>query len=390
MDGSPDVIVVGLGAAGSATLLALAQRGIRCAGIDRFEPPHDQGSSHGRSRLIRLCYFEHPDYVPLLHKSYERWHELQACTPMPVFRMTGGVYIGTSRDPFVRGSLHSARTHGLAHEVLAADAASSRFPQFAIRAEEQAFFEPTTGVLFPENAIAATLSQARELGARTYTNESVTHWSAADRSVEVHTSKRVLSAASVVLCAGAWMPKLVLELKPVLTVTRQVLAWFRSSGSRLFHAPQMPAWAISEPDGSAHYGFPMFDPESSGQTPPGGDGFKVALHKLGDPSDPDAVDRRVRDEEIASLATFLESRIPGAISTDRKLLDAKVCLYTSTPDQHFLIDRHPEHENVIVVSACSGHGFKLSPAMGLAAADLATRGTTALPIQFLRWRSGTA
>jgi len=395
MDGSPDansnitpdVIVVGLGAAGSATLLTLAQRGIRCAGIDRFDPPHDQGSSHGLSRLIRLCYFEHPDYVPLLHKSYERWRELQATTSSPVFRVTGGLYIGMPHDPFVLGSLNSARTHGLAHELLAADAVSSRFPQFVMHSGEQAFFEPTTGVLFPENAIAATLSRARELGAQTLTHESVTKWSANARSVEIHTNRRVLHAASVVFCTGAWMPQIVPELKPVLSITRQVLAWFHPAESRVLHTPQMPAWAISEPDGSAHYGFPMFSPESAGQMPPGGYGFKVALHKLGDPSDPDAVDRRVRDDEITSLAAFLESRIPRAISADRKLLDAKVCLYTSTPDQHFLIDRHPAHENVVVVSACSGHGFKLSPAMGLAAADLATQGTTSLPIQFLRWRT---
>lgn len=384
---SPQVIVVGLGAVGSATLLALAQRGIPCTGIDRFNPPHAHGSSHGLSRLIRLCYFEHPDYVPLLRTSYERWHALQATTPRPILRITGGLYIGAPHDPFVRGSLDSAQQHGLAHELLSAQEASARFPQFNIQSHEQAFFEPTTGVLFPENAIEANLAQAKALGATILTNQTVTHWRADARSVEIHTDQHKLQADSLVFCAGPWMSQLLPDLAPVLTVTRQVLAWFRPGDAYQLHTPQMPAWAISEPDGSAHYGFPMFSPLAPDQPPPGGEGFKVALHRLGDPADPDTVDRRVHPDEIEALATFLESRIPAAISSDRTLLSTKVCLYTSTPDQHFLIDRHPAHENVVVVSACSGHGFKLSPAMGMAAADLALEKRSSLPIDFLRWRS---
>ncbi len=384
MSASPDVIVIGLGAVGSATLLALARRGIRCVGIDRFDPPHDRGSSHGLSRLIRLCYFEHPDYVPLLHESYRLWHELQDGTKSPVFRITGGLYIGAPDDPFVKGSLLSATTHGLDHELLDATSVARRFPQFTLSNGEVAFFEPTTGVLFPENAITANLAQAGALGARTHTNEAVMRWNATVTGVEVHTTQRSLRAHSLVLCAGAWMSQLLPGLKSTLTVTRQVLAWFRPAMPDALLTPAMPAWAISEPDGSAHYGFPMFPAAAADQSPPGGRGFKVALHRLGEPADPDVVDRQVRDDEIASLARFLISRIPAAATGD--LLDAKVCLYTSTPDQHFLIDRHPDHPNVVVVSACSGHGFKLSPVMGAAAADLATQGTSLLPIQFLRWR----
>lgn len=387
MRASPEVIVVGLGAVGSATLLALAERGIRCTGIDRFEPPHALGSSHGLSRLIRLCYFEHPDYVPLLRTSYERWHALQATTTRPILRITGGLYIGSPQDPFVRGSLESARAHGLAHELLGATDASLRFPQFNIRGHEQAFFEPAAGVLFPENAIDANLARAKALGATILTNRTVTRWHAAARSVEIHTEQGALRADSLVFCAGPWMPRLLPDLAPVLTVTRQVLAWFRPADARKLQTPHMPAWAISEPDGSAHYGFPLFSPLVPDQAPPGGEGLKVALHRLGDATDPDTVDRRVHSHEIAALAKFLESRIPSAISSDRTLLSTKVCLYTSTPDQHFLIDRHPAHENIVVVSACSGHGFKLSPAMGMAAADLAVEKKSSLPIGFLGWRA---
>ncbi|MGH7243190.1 MAG: FAD-dependent oxidoreductase [Phycisphaerales bacterium] len=304
MPRAPEVIVVGLGAAGSATLLALARRGVPCIGIDRFDPPHDRGSSHGHSRLIRLCYYEHADYVPLLRESYRLWSELQSRTDAPVFRLTGGLYIGTEGSPFVAGSLQSARLHGLEHELLDRAGAAARFPQFVIRPDEVPFYEPTTGVLFPENAIATTL-----------------------------------------------------------------------------------AWAISEPDGSAHYGFPVFPAERDG-TVPGGAGFKVALHKAGEPTDPETVDRVVRPEEIRALAGFVQSRIPAGCNEDCELLETRVCLYTGTRDGHFLIDAHPDHNNVVVVSACSGHGFKFAPALGSAEADLAVDGRTKLPIEFLGWRAG--
>lgn len=387
MDRAPDVIVVGLGAAGSATLLALARRGVRCLGIDRFDPPHDRGSSHGLSRLIRLCYYEHPDYVPLLRESYRLWSELQSRTRAPVFRSTGGLYIGGAESPFVSGSLESARLHGLDHELLDRAGAMARFPQFVIKAGEVAFYEPTTGVLFPENAIGATLSQARERGAAIRTNEAVTSWSADSEGVTVRTTEGVVSAGALVLCAGPWISSLLPRLARSLTVTRQVLAWFRPRDEAVLRNPAMPAWAISEPDGSAHYGFPIFPAGADGSTP-GGAGFKVALHKPGDPSDPETVDRVVRADEIRALGDFLRTRIPAACEADPHLLDARVCLYTGTSDGHFLIDAHPERSNVVVVSACSGHGFKFAPAMGSAAAELVLDGESRLPIGFLKGRPG--
>lgn len=387
MDGAADVIVVGLGAAGSSTLLALARRGVRCIGIDRFDPPHDRGSSHGRSRLIRLCYYEHPDYVPLLKEAYRLWRELQSGTALPVFRQTGGLYIGSAKSPFVAGSLESARLHGLEHELLDRAGAMLRFPQFVIREHEVAFFEPTTGVLFPENAIAATLARARELGALVCPNEGVTGWSADDGGVRVRCDGRELIARSLVLCAGPWMSTLLPRFGQVVTVTRQVLAWFRPRDGEALGTPRFPAWAISEPDGSAHYGFPMFPPGPDGAAP-GGHGFKVALHKPGEPSDPEKVDRSVRPEEIGQLADFVRERIPAGCGDDPELLESRVCLYTATRDGHFLIDRHPEYANVVVVSACSGHGFKFAPVMGEAAADLVIDGASRLPVEFLRWREG--
>ena len=360
-------------------------RGIACEGIDRFSPPHESGSSHGRSRLIRLCYYEHPDYVPLLRASYASWESLQARWSRPILRITGGLYIGRPSDPFIEGSRHSAVTHGLDHEVLSRSSVARLYPQFRLHADEVGFHEPTTGVPFPEEAIAAHLATASGSGAAVAINERVMEWQSRSDGIEVLTDRRRLRVDAMIVSAGAWMSTLVPDLTPALRVTRQVLAWFRPGDNRLLHAGSMPAWAVSEPDGSAHYGFPMFD-AAAGEAPPGGAGFKLALHKQGETADPDRIDRTVRDAEVESLRGFLRDRIPSAIDHAGTLLDAKVCMYTNTADQHFLIDRHPNDARVIVVSACSGHGFKLSPAIGAAAADLATLGRTSMPFGFFRWR----
>ncbi len=387
MSASADTIVVGLGAVGSAALLSLARRGVRCVGIDRFDPPHERGSSHGFSRIIRLCYFEHPDYVPLLRESYRLWDQLQSESSEPVLRITGGLYLGTRDDPFVRGSLNSARAHALSHELLDHDAITRRFPQFVARSTEVAFYEPTAGVLFPESAVAANLRCAAALGAHVVTGEAVHQWTATPHAVEVRTELRTFRAASLILSAGAWMPTMVPSLRTTLKVTRQVLAWFRSSDDPRLSAPAMPVWVVGQADGSGYYGFPIFsENDLRTRQPLGGRGIKLAHHKEGESTDPEHVDRTVLPHEVAGLAAFLRDRIPGACGTAPELLDTRVCLYTNTSDHHFLLDLHQNHRNVVVVSACSGHGFKLSPAMGHAAADLATRATTDLPIAFLGWR----
>ena len=380
------MLVVGLGAAGAASLLALARRGIACEGIDRFSPPHDRGSSHGLSRLIRLCYYEHPDYVPLLRESYALWATLQSQWARPILRITGGLYVGTPADPFIEGSRQSAVTHRLAHEVLSRTMVTERYPQFRLRHDEVGFHEPTTGVLFPDEAIAAQLTVASTLGATICPNERVLEWTGTSDGIKVATDRRRLKVDALIVAAGPWASTLVPQLAGSLRVTRQVLAWFRPSDAASLAAGVMPAWAVSEPDGSAHYGFPMFETPAGEGLPSGGPGFKLALHKQGDPADPESVDRTVRPEEVQGLVRFLRDRIPGAVDAAGTLLDARVCLYTNTPDQHFLLDKHPQDPRVVVVSACSGHGFKLSPAIGAAAADLAITGATDLPVGFFRWR----
>lgn len=383
MPANHDAIVIGLGALGSAALLSLARRGVRCIGLDRFAPPHDLGSSHGLSRIIRLSYYEHPHYVPLLLRAYILWDRLQRESADDIMRLHGGLYVGQPDDPFVAGSLASARKHDLEHELLSPADVARRFPQFKLREGEVGFFEGSAGTLFPERAIAATLRLARARGADVATNEPALGWSSDGSSVEVRTPTRTLHARTLILAAGPWLADLVPALRSTLTVTRQVVAWFAPRNAAPLHAPAMPVWAFSEPDGSAMYGIPLFD--SASANPPGGRGFKIAHHKPGAPTHPDHVDRTVRPDDIAPLAEFLRERIPDACASDTPLATS-VCLYTSTPDQHFLLDAHPNHANVIIASACSGHGFKLSPAMGEAAADLALHGASKLPIEFLRWR----
>lgn len=384
MSGDAQVIVVGLGAVGSAALLSLASRGVSCIGIDRFDPPHDRGSSHGLSRLIRLCYYEHPDYVPLLHESYRLWQELQSRSGSRLLDITGGLYIGRPQDPFVSGSLETARQRGLAHDMLIASELRRRFPSIHVFNDEVAFYEPTTGVLYPERCIAASLHLAEASGARVLRHTRVRAWSDSGTGVIVHAGEDRIRADAVILCAGAWTSALVPELSTSLTVTRQILAWFEPKNPELLKSAVLPSWAVSRHDGAAHYGFPLMKPDG-GETP-GGDGFKIALHATGHRIDPETHRSLADIAEVEELRRFLTLRFPEAFDDHPRLLSARACMYTNTPDHHFLIDQHPESSRVVVVSACSGHGFKMSSAIGTAAADLALHGATPMPITFLSWR----
>jgi len=384
MSSDAQVIVVGLGAVGSAALLSLASRGVRCIGVDRFDPPHTRGSSHGLSRLIRLCYYEHPDYVPLLIESYRLWRDLETRSCTRLLDITGGVYIGRPHDPFVAGSLQTAIERGLEHELLSPAKLRQQIPVINVSESEVAFFEPTTGVLFPERCITSSLRIAEASGAQIRRHTKVLEWSDTSSRVRVLTESGVLCADVMILCAGAWTSHLMPELSPRLSITRQVLAWFEPKNPELLMSGHLPAWAVSREDGAAFYGFPIV--ASDGPDRLGGVGFKVALHATGPAADPEQHRTEVETCEIEQLREFLLNRFPAAFGGSPKLLNACACMYTNTPDHHFLIDRHPRSNNVIVVSACSGHGFKLSPAIGRAAADLAFDGHTSLPIEFLSWR----
>jgi sarcosine oxidase len=358
-----DAIVAGLGAIGSSTAFHLARRGQRVLGLDRFAPPHTLGSSHGKSRIIREAYFENPLYVPLVRRAFECWAELEALSGDALLTKTGGLMIGPRDGVVVRGALASATTHDLPHEVLSAEALRRRVPAFIVPDGEVGVWEPRAGILAPEAAIDAYLKLARASGAELRFNEPVLAWAATGDGVEVTTQRGMARAKQLIVCAGAWAREVVPDLALPLTVERNAVYWFEPARDAGLFAPErFPIFIHEFAPGRAWYGFPDV-----------GDGVKVALHHQGETTTPDAVRRTVGDDEIAMVRSLLAQFLPAA---NGALRDTTVCLYTNTPDEHFIVDRHPDHRAVIVASPCSGHGFKFSSALGEVIADLVTRGET--------------
>ena len=354
-----DVIVVGLGAMGSATLQQLARRGHRVLGIDRFTPPHDRGSSHGLSRIIREAYFEDPRYVPLVQRAYECWAALEAETGTQIFRRTGGLMLGTPSNDVITGSIRSAVEHGLPHEVLSADEVMHRFPSFRPAADMIGVLESRAGMLAPERAIAAALSVARLHGAEVHTNEPMTSWRAGRDDVEVTTDSGTYRAARLILTVGAWAPEVLGDLQIPFAVQRNVLYWFSTAAHpREFMADRFPVFLFECRPGLTLYGFPDT-----------GEGLKVGLHQYGEITTPDTLRRTVSDSEVAFVRTLLEEFMPHG---NGALRQSAACMYTNVLDSHFIIDRHPKHSSVIVASPCSGHGFKFASAIGEVLADMAT------------------
>ncbi len=356
-----DVIVVGLGAMGSQTLAHLARRGVRAVGFDRFAPPHDQGSSHGKSRIIREAYYEDPIYVPLVRRSYECWAELEAESGTTLFRRTGGLCYGPPGGELVRGARLSAELHGVAHESLDAAALRARFPAFVIEDDWVGVLESRAGMLDPERAIAAALDVARRKGAQVRTDEQVIRWRQEGDGVVVETAQGSYRAGQLVLSAGMWIGELVRELALPIVVQRNVLYWFDPRrDSALFAPERFPVFLGDLTPELMLYGFPDT-----------GDGVKVALHHFGPVVSPDAVDRTVSAAEIDHFRGILQRYLPAA---NGPLRATGVCTYTNVPDEHFIIDRHPSASRVWVASPCSGHGFKFSSAIGEVLADLVTTG----------------
>lgn len=362
-----DAIVIGLGTMGAAAAAELARRGQRTLGLERFGIAHDRGSHHGRSRMVRLAYYEHPDYIPLLRRSIELWHALNATTGREIFTRTGGLYMGEPGGELVAGSLESARRHGLAHERLTPGEVRRRFGPFAIPDAWSAMLEPEAGFAVPEAAVRAFAELARQQGAELRTSEPVVGWRETAPGVEVRTARGTYAAASLVIAGGAWAGALIPALAPRLNVTRQVLAWFEG-GAALRDAP---VWAAEDRELGLVYGFPP----GAGEP-----GLKIAIHKVGIATDPDAVDRAVAPEDIEPIRRAAARYLPGIAGP---IVDSCVCLYTNSPDGHFIIDRVPGTRRVFAACGFSGHGFKFAPVMGEILADLAIHGRTDHPIGFL-------
>jgi len=367
-----DVIVLGLGGMGSATAYHLARRGQRVLGLERFTPAHARGSSHGRSRVIRLAYFEDPAYVPLLLRAYELWLELGRSAGEPLLTATGGLMLGSSDSALVAGSLRSARSHGLAHELYTNAELRRRYPQLLPAAETVALLDPRAGFIDPEASVRVHLQQAAAAGAELHFSEPALSFTAAasgDR-VRVRTERGEYEAGALVLTPGPWAPQVLADLALPLTVERHVLYWFEPpAGVAAFSADRFPVYIWERADGVHFYGFP----HQPG--PPGG--VKVSFFHVGSPCTPEGIDREVKESEVAAMRRCVREHIPGLYGP---LLHATTCMYTRTPDGHFVIAPHPRHGNVFIGSPCSGHGFKFVPVIGEILADLVTRGATAHPI----------
>jgi len=375
-----DVIVVGLGAVGSATAWQLARRGARVLGIDRFSPPHDRGSSHGSTRITRLAVGEGPQYVPLVRRSHQIWREIEAATGEALFQQTGGVVIGAQaapgavhgQDDFVGQTIEIARRHGIAHELLDPDALRARFPAFVPQGNERCYFEPEAGFLRPEACVGAQLALARQAGAQIRVNEPVLGLEGTDVAVKVRTARDTYTAAQCIVSAGAWVPGLMgPPFAGVLRVQRQTLFWFDAENAGGFAPGKFPVfiWVHGPRTADAFYGFP---------TAPGPAGVKIGTEQDEIDTDPDTMQRSVLPEEAAiAYARHVQGRLAGI---GPRLLAAAACPYTVAPQSRFVIARAPRVPRAIVVSACSGHGFKHSAALGEALAEQALDGGSAISL----------
>lgn len=355
-----DIAVIGLGAMGSATTDALARKGASVVAFDRLDPPHTMGSTHGHTRIIREAYYEHPLYVPLVRRAYELWNDLEEFAGENLLVETGGVMAGPERGPLLVGALASARTHSIDHEILSAPQLTARYPALAPRADWLALVERRAGFLKPERCVSAMLKRARQNGAALRTGETVTGWRRERRGIRIETDKSTMVVERLVVAAGPWLPSLLdsVGVRIPLEIERQLSHWFQPRVDHGHFAPASCPIALWEmPGGDVFATFPNE-----------GNGIKCGMHHAGAPTSPDAVSRTVTDSENAAARALLEQVMPGAGGTVR---ESRVCLYTNTPDHHFIID-WADVGRVLVVSPCSGHGFKFASAIGEIAALLVT------------------
>ncbi len=366
-----DVIVAGIGGMGSAAAYHLARRGRRVLGLERFAIPHEMGSSHGLTRIIRLAYFEHPSYVPLLRRAYELWRELQAEAGEDLLHITGSLEVGYPDGVVLTGSRQACRTHDLPHEILSAAELMRRYPAYHVAPEMIALLQPDGGFLAPERCIVASARLAAAHGAEIHTGEQVLHWKPFRDGVRVRTDRATYEADRLIISAGPWASQLAGALAGLALPERQVLAWFAPLRPEWFTPANFPVFILDVPEGK-YYGFPMH----------GIPGLKIGLlHHLREITDPDRVDRQIHPQDEAVLRTCASRYFPeGAGET----LALKTCLFTNTPDEHFILDLYPGALQVALAAGFSGHGFKFCSVVGEIMADLAGQGSTRHDISMFR------
>ncbi len=365
-----DAIVLGVGGVGSAALFHLAKRGVRVLGIDRFVPGHDRGSSHGQSRIIRRAYFEHPDYVPLVEQAFGDWRELEGRSGEKLFHQSGLLQVGPADGVVLAGVRESARRHGLAIESFSAAEVNSEFPGFLAPDGCEAVFERGAGFLLVERCVELHAQEAMRLGAELHTGEAIRGWTNEGSAFRVLTDRAEYTTARLVIAAGAWAGQLLAHFGIPLEVRRKPLYWFATKSDVYQTANGCPAFLYDLAEG-CFYGVPALD----------ADGVKVGQHSGGVVvDDPLAVNRDVDPLDFGEVAGFVSRYLPAA-TTHRT--NHTVCMYTMTPDEHFVVDRHPSHDGIAFAAGLSGHGFKFTSVLGRALAELALDGRTDLPIGFL-------
>lgn len=365
-----EVVVIGLGGMGSAALYHLARRKRRVLGIEQFTSPHDRGSSHGKSRIIRQAYFEDPAYVPLVFRAYELWRELETETNRALLTITGGLMIGAPDSPIIKGSSQSALAYDIPHEMLDSHELKRRYPQLKAPDHFAALYERMAGYVNPEETVKAHLDAAESRGAEIHFEESVIRWDADGDRVKVKTDSDEYEAESLVISAGPWAPDILKDLHFPLSVERLVMYWFDPIGGiEQFKAERLPihVWQVEE---GIVYGFPAHgDPK---------EGVKIGHHTAKSACTPQTIDRKVSGDEIELMRQCIAKYIP---SLGGDCLNAITCMYTMTPDEHFIIGLHPNHRRTAIAAGFSGHGYKFASAVGEILADLITEGSTKLSIE---------
>ena len=364
-----DAIVIGSGGVGSAALSHLARRGGRVLGIDRFRAPHDRGSSHGQSRIVRQAYFEHDNYVPLLVESYRQWAELETLAQKKLVNQVGVLQIGPVDGIVVPGVLHAAMRHGLKVEQLSAETVQERWPALRVADQLVGVLEVNAGYLAVESCIEAHLRAAQQCGAELRYGVEVHRWDPS-QPLLLHTSDGELRTRRLIITPGAWAGDLLADLPVDFQIRRKSMFWYAPKQSQESVMESPPVFLFELPEG-IFYGLPQIE----------ADGVKLAEHSGGQiVEDPLTVDREVFPDDAARIEAFLSKCLPH-VSLSR--LRHEVCLYTMTPDEHFIVDRHPDCPDVVFAAGLSGHGFKFAPVLGQALADLALESATELPIEFL-------
>jgi sarcosine oxidase len=366
-----NVIVIGVGGMGSAAVYHLARRGKRVLGLEQFDIPHEMGSSHGHTRIIRLAYYEHPSYVMLLRRAYELWREIQREAGEQLLYITGSIDAGPADSWVFKGSLQSCLEHDLPHEVLTGKELNQRFAGYRLPHDTMAIFQPEGGFLLPERCIVSYVMAAQGYGAEIHGREKVLDWEPYADGVRVTTDRTVYEADRLVVAGGAWAARLVDRLAGLVLPERQVLAWLQPYRPELFEPERFPVFNLLVEEGR-YYGFPVFNIP----------GFKFGrYHHREELTDPDELDLECHPRDEQLLREFAERYFPEGAGPTMTL---KACMFTNTVDKHFIIDLHPDYPQVSFAAGFSGHGFKFASVIGEIMADLAERGMSRHYLELFR------